>query len=634
MEKNSNNAVVKIDVKQNKKHQKEHKIARHRGFKNFLIFFAGFFTSLVLLFGILFVVFKFVPIKSVVKDTDGVVSEEVAESSILDLLLNYDKYSLGDFPVVVDALKSAIDSSGANDFVGIDYEKLKTLSFSGDGNLKDQIMDCVTITATLSSIVENDSELGVLNNLSVVTTAEEVVPDTSASDFNPKLYYYKDGNVYKRAYTDEKTLVEGAIDKAIYYPPLKDISLMELTAVIGDRLGMSKVKDVVKAFSQDFDANSMLMKIIGDKKISEMNTINEHTIMLKDMLGEYDENKEIYDILFDITSEKDINKLTLAHLQNIDTDDIKLVTVLGGYESNETLYDILMDAQGITDKNEIDKITVSSLSSLASEDNINKIRLVNILGKYSENEVLYKILMDIEGISDASQVYTITLGNLKGLTQDCVNKIKLTNILGEYESNKMLFDILMDAQGITDASQLSKLTIGDLSNFDKTKIKLSTFIGESTGNNILDAILREGATLGNIVDVVNNLEFSDVFVSSSECFTAEKTNIISTAKYKKNEDGSYTLKTADDGTTDYYIKQNIMLFLLYDFDEVDENGYAKSYTKKSVKFVNFEASEISTNLKKATIRQLIDVGLIEDKEGFALTNAYAKTLNFYLEGII
>jgi len=1054
MERNNNNTVLKIDVKQSKKEAKEHKIARHRGFKNFLIFFAGFFTSLVLVFGILFVVFKFVPIKSVVKDTDGVVSEEVAESSILDLLLNYDKYSLGDFPVVVDALKSAIDSTGANDFVDIDYEKLKTLSFSGDGNLKDQIMDCVTVTATLSSVVENDSELGALNNLSVITTAEEVVPDTSASDFNPKLYYYKVGNVYKRAFTDAKVLVDGAIGKTLYLPPIKEVPvgdlmqiftdlfnrtkakelvsvfagelsadniifkvlgetrlfeldgfqlnitikdaglenelgafsdldmfkyaeevspdttasdfnsklyyykdgevykraytdenvlvngaigqtlylppinevpLAELAAILGDRFGMAKVKDVIGAFSSEVNSNSMLLKIIGDKKISEMNTISEYTIMLKDVLGEYEGNKEIYDILIDITN-KNVDNLYLSDLQNINTNDIKLTTVLGEYgDSNKALYDILMNAFNIESKDDLSQITINKLKGLnqqainniklttilgeysdsnkalydilmnafnieskddlgqitigklngLNQDDINDIKLTTILGEYSDsNKVLYDILMNAFNIESKDDLGQITIGKLKGLNQEAIDKIKLTTILGEYSENQKLYDVLLNIQGIknptsTDADRITigslsdfdynelsltviipysedknngnkklydilkdvtgetdiknitvgslnsinsekindiklisiidyasnktlykilldaanitytdanieekinnlnirnltifnttniklanvitgegakindmfdvivqatgvskdeitvedlslfdvsrihlekiitgedektqnlfeiileatgktksevtvenlslfdvskvklhrllaydssnekvvklyeiikeatgegkdSVSVGNLSNFDINSIHLASLIGTETGNNVLDAILRKNPTLNELTSVVNDLEMSDVFVTSSECFTTDKTGIISTARYRKVGD-NYILKQQEDADYNeqsYYIKKNIMLFLLYDFDEIDSSGNAKEYTKKSVKFVNFEASQISANIKLATIRQLIDLGLLEDKATFASLSAYTMTLNDFIETLL
>ena len=67
---------------------------------------------------------------------------------------------------------------------------------------------------------------------------------------------------------------------------------------------------------------------------------------------------------------------------------------------------------------------------------------------------------------------------------------------------------------------------------------------------------------------------------------------------------------------DYQISKDakMWLFLLYDVPSVDANGNATAYNRKSLKVSNISTSisNVSEVIKKSTIRQFIEAGILED----------------------
>ena len=201
-------------------------------------------------------------------------------------------------------------------------------------------------------------------------------------------------------------------------------------------------------------------------------------------------------------------------------------------------------------------------------------------------------------------------------------------------SNETLYSVLLQGRGyaVTNATDIEKLSsnlkISDIKGgIDFSKIRLSTVLTNSGGNDILDILLEDDTvTLGNIGEKINNLSVAEIY--GVNCFVEDSTN--EKAKYYKDEKGDFYLvggaltPSELNGTTTYSISSDakIWLFLNYEtaYEEVDDkkislfdaNGNALAYMNKDLKFKNIKNSitGMTGGILDATIRQLEDCGIL------------------------
>ena len=114
--------------KQDKRTRKALRSYRCRTLKNLLIWFIGMLTCIVLLVGSVFIGIKVIPISTYTGgNNEEYVSDDIASSSILDAVLNIDKYKMADLPVLTNLVDSLLNDAGLKDYVTVDQEKLKEL---------------------------------------------------------------------------------------------------------------------------------------------------------------------------------------------------------------------------------------------------------------------------------------------------------------------------------------------------------------------------------------------------------------------------------------------------------------------------------------------------------------------------
>lgn len=499
------------------------KVARHRGWKNFGWWFFGFLSSIVVVGGAAAVAVAVIPAGTYFNNNSEYMDEETQKKTLLQILMNYQDISLSNFPAINKLLQKALESAGLDSYIKIDYDKLSEMKLK-DFDPQYLLDNCIEIIATIDS-TGMQSYLGEFANLSIMTDwtplKEDEVPDPSKEGFEAYLYYYQNENgEYVRAYNDDKTLVEGASGKQLYYPALRKIPVDELANCIPTRVGQAGVTELLSLFT-DFDSNSLVLKIFDGYQIKDMGSFDANEILLNDVLEHSDDNDSLYKILCAAVNVEDGKEqptwqtITIGHLNNIDINKVKLVDVIEPTTDNEQIYSVLRDAVGV-DSN--DKLTIGNISS-ANLDNVK----ISVLLPYDGNETLYKVLgaknkeeaekktisslsvfdintvylndvtdlssdlVDIllKGIEDDSKTKeTITIGDLNTFS---IDRVPLSLIIEDNEENKKLVTILKEATGVTDYSELTLNSLNG-GNFDINKVKLTSVI---SGNDVLFDILRD-----------------------------------------------------------------------------------------------------------------------------------------------
>ena len=490
------------------------RIARGRLFKNIIIWLLGVIFLPIAIVGASFIV----PISVITGNNGEYVSEDLSKRSVFEAVKlisgDYGNYGFADFPIIAKSLKDLEDTDiGDGKTLGgiirIDADNLNAIKF-GDGDIADKIRDCVEVIATIESVGGADL-LGDFGALNVFTDAEEVGTvdsiDKTAEDFDAKQYYYKTAEgEYLRAFKDDGSNVDGLADtETLYYPPLNKVRLSELVNIIDDAFGRLEINSLLETFHA---SNETLTKILGEHtKVKDLADFDIKGVYLNDVMPKTTENATLYDILQDLTEteedsvivRKNYDEITIGNLsENFDTDKIKLTTVIPNTSAQtDKLYGVLADATGI----QADAITLSDLKTLDT-DNVHLSEFLDVPTEENDykNQTIYKVLLSALTSSEISEYTDITLSSLVGFT---VGKILLNDVM-PYDSatNGTLYDIL---KNVTSKNN-DEITIGDISNFDKTKIKLTTVLPE-TGNEdlykilvdlVADASTADDITIGNL----------------------------------------------------------------------------------------------------------------------------------------
>jgi hypothetical protein len=365
--------------------------------------------------------------------------------------------------------------------------------------------------------------------------------------------------------------------------------------------------------------------------LAHLSTFNFDNVKLNTVLpaakvvGGTKVNENLYNILVDVTG-KSANQIALSDLSSFDYNKIKLSTVMPKTESNKALYNVLFD---VTGKGE-NEITLAHLSTFS----FTSVRLSTVMPKTDANSALYDLLLDvINGDNGIKTADDITISDLSSFDY---NNMHLTTIVKPSE-NASLFKVLLDVvnSGKEECEKLSNedLKLSHLSSFDVTKIHLQTVLGEEpTGNVILDKLLEKNVEISNLGSALNGLSLYEIY--GQNCFdTYDGTN--GQARYKK-DGNSYILD--DDGNFVVSKSAGIWLFLCFESEGVVTEGTvtlgcATKYTvntSATLATLSNSGSSISSKLTSATIRQLVDAGILDS----ALPQAYTKTLQQVANGNI
>ena len=317
---------------------------------------------------------------------------------------------------------------------------------------------------------------------------------------------------------------------------------------------------------------------------------------------------------------------------------VSLLTAFSDIENDNVLLNIIGDKK------------IKELGEISE----NSIYLYEIMD-YSASKTLFDILMDVSKKTDYKE---ITLADVMSVAD--IENIKLSTVMPvpelgnnpteaekiSAENVKKIYAILEDARP---AGATGEITFKDLKNFNKDNIRLSTVIttneSGTTGNSIIDALIKDEenpVTIGNFAEKVNELSFFDVYPSEASCFSTDKNDSLCGCKYKKIGEDYYYVSEEDAvmGETYYYVKPNMMIYMLYKFDDGDEatfditaSGHAVRWIHKDIRIGDLSKfGNAEEKMGSSTIRMLIDTGIILDRESFKdKPSLYALTLDQFLE---
>ena len=396
--------------------------------------------------------------------------------------------------------------------------------------------------------------------------------------------------------------------------------------------------------------------------VSDLSSIEANDMLLSSIMST--PGQDVKDILQSATG-KNYNEITVGMLSSLNTDNISLSVVLtppsaednpdtteDEREINKKLYDILLQALTITDADDqvITNPTYSDIKlSHLGKFNPDNIKLNTVMPKSADNAKLYDILKDLTNGKD----YTVvSLVDLKTFNTD---NIKLNTVMPKSADNAKLYDILKDVTG----KDYTEVTLVHLKTFNTDNLQLATVLNEvdvgGYGNAIIDKLVEKGAKVGSIGQDINNLTLYEVY--GEECFKAygtEGVTFVSNDTWFAKE----WIDTDTDGMADHWAfvhrEQSYFdehpevtkyglcaddgIWLLLCFDGVqledtngdnplttdvvetsyDTDGRPEKYVISDRKISDLEnANVFSTLFEEATVRQLVDAGLLSAPQSWA-----------------
>lgn len=435
-----------------------------------------------------------------------------------------------------------------------------------------------------NAIGEFTSPIAQFNEFTEVEEGETV--DPAAADFVAALYYYKNASgEFCRAFDNEKNYVSGVnASTKLYYANISAVAVSDLPAVLTASLRNMKVVDLISGVSGDSEMTGSIAKILENTKVSELGSFDISGVKLSTVLGDMDENSDLVKILKDATGETEFSRITVGDLKGLNTGKIKLSSVISPAE-NEKIFDILVEGAAFTgNKNDF---TVSDIKNFNSDN------------------------------------------------------IKLSSVIDPVV-NKNVFDILAD--GVTGyEGNATDIKVGNINGFNVSNVKLKTVMPTS-GNKIIATLLKDKTvTVGNAGDKINALKVSNVY-DGAPCFVE---NPAGTGKYYKlvgTEKETFVLASAynsvvdgrkEEGKTyDISTSSGVWFFMFYAHNSAgtDTDGYGIKYEATEITFKEMEAKvvEVSTGVQNATIRELVNCGLVVDPN-FGKVELYRMTLHTMFE---
>lgn len=449
-----------------------------KALKNFLWWLCGFVSSIVLVAGVAAVAVFAVPSGVYFGHNEDLLDAELQGKSLFTLLTGYQDIQMGQLPFVKQMLQQLIDDNGLEKYFTVDWDKFDTIAFADLSNIGETLMNSITVTATLENVgaleaLGDLNKLAVMNEWTPLTAEEQSNLDPAAEDFVPALYYYEvSAGEYAKAFDAEGNLLPEASGKALYYPALKDVNILDLMTVFAPRLAQEKARNLIGLFSP-VEEGSLVDVILKDMTIGEIGGVTPEELMddlyLKDFFPVAG-NESLYDILLDATGNGggDPETLTIGMMNgSLNIDAIRLNVILGSYESNKDLYDILISACGDPSVT-AETINVGNLSHL----DIDAIQLKAILGAYEDSKSVYDILISATGVSGYEE---LTVGSLSSLEP---GNIALSAVMPKSAENEKLYSILSSATGVAEEN----LTVNSLNSFNPDSVKVVDVIDFKNGD--------------------------------------------------------------------------------------------------------------------------------------------------------
>lgn len=502
------------------------RIARGRLFKNIVIWLLGFVALPIVIAAAAFVV----PIGVITGNNGEYVSEDLSKRSVVEVVKfvagNPGDLGFSDLPIIARELSDLQDMQigekgdednktpiKVGDLIHIDTDKLNTIKF-GDGNMASEVTSCIEVIATIES-VGGASALGDFGALNVFTDEEQVcivsevgegkTLDNTATDFEPKEYYYKikelDGtaedNVYKRAFNDDKSLVgelnalsdEKKAEVYIYYPPLEKIKLGELKDIIGASIGRTTISSLLGTLG---GGNPTINSILGeDTKIRDISNFDINDVALSTVLENDSGSAKLYDILEDLT-DKQADAIKIGDLSNIDTNELHLNTVLDNVDLTDNKVLSALKAKNIQIKDIGTALNGLSLYEVYGNSAFVEITVDNPapVGARTFNKGTYhdavndidKVCFDYDEYGNGGYYLDNTAGIWLILCYDTVT----------YNSDESVNTRFADSNGNPTKYIADELTVGDLQNGNSFSKKFRN----ATLKQLIDTKLVNGDELG------------------------------------------------------------------------------------------------------------------------------------------
>ncbi len=607
-------------------------IAHCRGFKNFWWWFFGFMSSFIITGTVAAVCVCVIPMSTYVGKDGKYVDEDTSNQTLLQFLMNYKNYSVSNFPIIKEALQKLVTSAGLDKYVTVDYDKLADALTFDVSKISFEYLykNCIDIICTVDTL-NLGSLLGDFANLSIMNenTLVEGEIDTTSESFKAYMYYYLDDDgTLRRAFDDDKKMVEEAIGKPLYYPALRKIPVDELINVLPNRIGQEKVLNVIRMVTT-VEKDSIFEKLFDGYTIEGMGSFDVNTVHLCDLITITDTNRSMFNIICSAIKLEDGQEkptpetLTVGDLSSLDINNAHLVDIVEPSTKNEDLYRILVDATG---KKEED-ILISDVMK-AKIDNVK----LSTLLPYEGNEKLADFLVSATG----KEYESISMEELKGINTDY---IKLKDVITGFDES--LKNILVKGYG---ADSFDDLTIGTLnSTFDMNLVKISDAMPNLSGD--IKDILVSGCSgdsnksyqdltfkdLNNFT--IDNVPLSLVIKKDSEGTNDKLIEILTEACTTKN---SFDDMVVGDLSNGFNIDNVRLLTVLGENDNLfDILQDATGKNKEEIKISDLSDPDfsldnvrLSTVIKEDTGNKILDV--LRKDDDVTLSNIGTKINDMYI----
>lgn len=380
---------------------------------------------------------------------------------------------------------------------------------------------------------------------------------------------------------------------------------------------------------------------INQVKVSDLNGFRIDKATLKSAFPTLDD--KFQDVLVSALSEKgytSYDQIKIGDLQSFSVDNAKLDTILPGI--NASFESILLD---LTGADKYSDIRISQLSDIE----INAASLTCVIEYNESNQSLYEILWEATkqtGELNADNASNIKLSSL-GNGAFSIDNVSLKTAL-KLEDDSELAKILKDAFGKYDGEgnfvsgiKYEDLKVSHMKEFKIDNVKLSTFM-DPTGNVIMDKLIAKDVTVASIGEEINKLTLYEVY--GEGCFKAEE--VAGSPVYYVDETTN-TYYLADYAPVEIkvdankrWLCENDGIWLMFCFDsgefitDGENKGRPASYKATTDTLKALQSHEeggiasISAKFENATIRQLIDAGIINAMNTDAL---YSMTLHEAIE---
>ena len=233
--------------------------------------------------------------------------------------------------------------------------------------------------------------------------------------------------------------------------------------------------------------------------------------------GNITKNKDIWELLKGITKEDNVNNITLNSLSSITEEKIKGISLSSLLDPNSSenadFYDLL---KKLTNKTNVEDITIGVLTDIDPQE----VAISAFLGSYEENKAIYDLLKGITGEEDINNIY------VKDLSVD-LDTVDVSALLGEESENPDVYKLL---RNLTGKKEGEPIIVADIKKLDQNNITLESVLpkkenGEDVNKeiwDILDAVVKPkdssvGITIGDLGSGFNldNLPLSKVIEEGS-----------------------------------------------------------------------------------------------------------------------